>query len=96
MADTKKVYSRTDAQPVVLYAKQDGDKEQAYPIIANTSGNLEVSIVGLVKEAYDYVSVNTPALPTIITFKTGGVSGPTVATLTVVYSGSYISIITRI
>ncbi len=44
---------------------------------------------------YDYVSMNIPALPTVITFKAGGSGGTTVATLTITYSGTDISTVTR-
>ena len=38
MANDKKVFSASDAAPVVLYAKQDASQEQAYPIVADANG----------------------------------------------------------
>lgn len=58
----------------------------------NTTGG---NIFQLVPKVYDYISLTPPSLPTSIIFKTGGSGGATVATLTIVYSGSDISTITR-
>lgn len=58
--------------------------------------NLAPLATGLINNNYDYISAS-PNLtaPTTITFKKGGSSGTTVATLTFAYSGSDITSITR-
>ncbi len=43
MATSKKEFSATDAQPVVLYALQAASSEIAYPIIANSNGSIVIS-----------------------------------------------------
>lgn len=65
----------------------DGSKERL-----DVSAVLSSSIVPF---EYDYISLSPPSLPTTIVYKTGGASGTTVATLTIVYSGTDISTITR-
>jgi len=37
---TKKVFSATDAHPVVLHAKRDADSEIAYPVLISNDGYL--------------------------------------------------------
>lgn len=49
----------------------------------------------LVPKIYDYISLSPASLPTTVVYKTGGASGTTVATLTIVYSGTDISTVTR-
>ena len=58
------------------------------PIVKN-------QLASLVTEPYDYISFNPEDQPTTITFKIGGASGSTVATLTLTYNGNDISTITR-
>lgn len=93
MANEKKVYSATDAQPIVLYAKKDPASELAYPILVDSNGALIIS--GLVPKEYDYIDLSPPSQPTTITFKLGGISGTVVATLTITYSGSDIATVSR-
>lgn len=49
----------------------------------------------LVPKQYDYISLSPADLPTTVVYKTGGSSGTTVATLTITYSGTDISSVTR-
>ncbi len=49
----------------------------------------------LVPKVYDYIDLSPPSLPTTVIYKQGGSSGTTVATLTIVYSGTDISSVTR-
>lgn len=65
----------------------DGSKERL-----DVSGVIASSLVPL---EYDYISLTPPSQPTTIVFKSGGASGTTVATLTIVYSGTDISTVTR-
>lgn len=49
----------------------------------------------LVPKIYDYISLSPSDLPTTVIYKSGGASGTTVATLTIAYSGTDISSVTR-
>lgn len=91
---TKKVFSATDAHPTVLHAKRNADSEIAYPVLVDSLGNLSVT-TGLVPTGWDFVDLSPPALPTTITFKTGGSGGTTIATLSLTYSGSDLATVTR-
>ncbi len=58
--------------------------------IANGDGG------GLVKEAYDYISLSyTGSDLTTVTYKNGGASGVTVATLTLAYTASVLDTVTK-
>jgi hypothetical protein len=59
-------------------------------IATDTSGKLQIdSLTGLEIPAHDYISMSyTGANLTGVVYKTGGASGPTVATLTLGYDGS--------
>jgi hypothetical protein len=88
MANEKKVYSSTDGQPVVLYAKTDAADDKAYPVLATSTGVL-ISGSGIGIPAYDFVSmVISPSDTETYTFKTGGSDGSTVATVIIVYTDS--------
>jgi len=43
MTTMKREFSTSDANPVVLYAKWDGDSPAAYPLLASGFGTLHVS-----------------------------------------------------
>lgn len=90
MSDPRKVFSSVDAAPQVLYAKRDEDSQVAHPILADSAGRLIIS--SLVPKEYDGIELSPANQPTTITYKLGGV---TVATLTLTYSGSDITTITR-
>lgn len=95
MATSKKEFSAVDAAPVVLYALQNTTSPLAVPVLANTSGQLLAS-TGFQIPAYDYISLSyTGSNLTGVIYKTGGSSGTTVATLTLTYSGSVLSTVTR-
>lgn len=49
----------------------------------------------LIPTTYDYISFSPAANPTTIIFKTGGVSGTTVGTLTLTYSGNDVETVAR-
>lgn len=94
MATTKKEYSSTDAQPVVLYGLQAASSVNAVPILATANGAMVVSGGGFDIPAYDYISF-TPALnPTVVLYKSGGSGGATVRTLTLTYSGNDVASMT--
>ncbi len=81
----KKEFSAIDAAPVVLYAKLTTDDVFAYPVIASTFGTLVIS-AGFAVPYHDQEIINE-ADPNnvIITYKRSGAS---VATKTIVISGS--------
>ena len=60
------------------------------PYIADVTPDnaLQVTnIAGLITEAYDFIDVDyTSGNPTLITYKSGGAGGTTVATLTITYT----------
>jgi hypothetical protein len=62
-------------------------------------GGTTLATRGLNIPAHDYVAFSPAAAPTdgsqTVTFKQGGSSGTTVATLTLVYSGSNLASVTR-
>jgi hypothetical protein len=88
MANEKKVFSAIDAAPAVLYAKQVADSQFAYPVIANTNGQLIIS-GSLDIPTHDYIGLTyTGSNISIVTYKTGGSSGTVVTTLTLAYDGS--------
>ena len=68
------------------------------PVYVNTSGEPTMNVgSGLSISAHDYISVNYFDITTeIYTFKTGGASGVTVATLTVVYTDSTKSLLSTV
>ncbi len=85
MANDKKVYSASDAQPVVLYAKQDASTEQAYPLIASASGGLLIH-TGFAIPAHDQQVIDESNPNNIvITYK---LNGSVVATKTIQISGT--------
>jgi hypothetical protein len=45
--------------------------------------------------SYDAIVLDPPAKPTTVTYKVGGTSGTTVATLTLTYSGDDVATVTR-
>lgn len=89
----KKEFSAIDAAPAVLYAKRTTDDVFAYPLLADSVGRLIIS--SLVPYEYDYISLSPADVPTTIVYKLGGSGGTTVATLTLTYSGSDVSSVTR-
>ena len=91
---TKKIFSNEDAAPVALHAKQDADSQIVHPLITDSLGNLLVT-TGLVPPGWDYVSLSPASQPTTLVFKRGGSGGTTIATITIAYSGSDISEVTR-
>lgn len=77
-------------------------KKSALPTGASTAANQSTAntllggIAGLVPTAYDYISLSyTGSDLTGVVFKTGGSSGTTVATLTLVYSGANLISVTK-
>jgi hypothetical protein len=86
VANDKKVYSASDAQPIVLYAKQDASKEQAYPLVASAAGGLLVHS-GFAIPAHDKQVIDESGAPALTTI-TYSLSGITVATKTIVVSGT--------
>ena len=57
-----------------------------------------IPITGLVPNSYDYISIayNAGSNPTTVIYKKGGVSGETIATLTLGYSGDNVISITKV
>ena len=83
-----------DSAPVTLYAKKDKNSDFSEALLA-TSENILLVMCGLVPPNYDYISLTPPEQPTTILFKSGGVGGTTVSTLTITYSGSDIATVTK-
>ena len=83
-----------DSPPSTLYAKKVATSETAYPVLIDAFGNLLVTS-GLVPPGWDYVSLTPASQPTTVVFKSGGSGGTTLSTLTIAYSGSDISSVTR-
>jgi hypothetical protein len=86
MTITKKEFSASDAAPVILYAKQDGDSQIAHPI---TAGMLNP---GLSLPAYDEIELGyTNGDLTGVVYK---LNGSTVSTLTLSYTnGNLVGVI---
>lgn len=81
----KKVFSATDAQPIVLYAHRDADGKLAYPILVTSSGSLVVS-TGMTIPDHDQQVIDEADPNNItITYKK---SGAIVATKTIAISGT--------
>ena len=57
---------------------------QPVPLLVGADGS---QAGGSLPFGADYVSMNTPSKPTVITYKTGGSGGTTVATVTLTYTG---------
>jgi hypothetical protein len=92
---TKKVYSSSDANPIVLHAKRDADSEIAHPVLVGTNGELLVA-EGLIPTTYDYISLTySGSNITTAVYKVGGSGGTTVASLALTYSGNNITSVTR-
>lgn len=67
----------------------------ALPAGTNTIGSV-ISVNSLVPKVFDYIQLGyTGANITTVLYKTGGSSGTLVATLTLVYSGSTLTSVTR-
>jgi hypothetical protein len=67
---------------------------------SNDAGELLASLAGgtLVPEEYDYISIpsyDANNNPLTVVYKLGGAGGTTVATLTLTYSGTNLSTVTR-
>jgi len=94
MVIEKRMYSASDAQPVVLFAPNTTDSEKTYPVMTDSNGRLILS--SLVPYAYDAIVLGYDGSNlTSVVYKTGGAAGTTVATLTLGYTGSTLSIIER-
>lgn len=85
MADPKQVYRASDSAPAALYAKRDPASDDVYPVLVTSSGVL-LSGSGIGIPAWDYLSLSISSATETYTFKTGGASGTTVATVTIVYT----------
>lgn len=88
----RKEYGSIDAAPVVLYAKRETDNILAFPLLQDDNGRLLLS--SFVPFAYDYIALTYVAAGNgageieTATYKTGGASGTTVATLTLTYDSN--------
>lgn len=80
----KKVFSAPDAAPVVLYAKKDANSQFAYPLIQSMLNP------GFSIPMYDEIDADSMSRPTSVIFK---LSGSTVATLSITYTGSAVNIV---
>lgn len=91
MTIQRKVYSASDAQPIVLHAKQNANDEVAYPVLVDANGSLIIS--GLVPFAYDsiVISYSSNLISNVYYFLTSNL----VSTLTLGYSGSNIISVVR-
>lgn len=77
--------------------KQSGQADVAIPLAVDQSGKLQAeSVSGLSIPEHDYVGLTyTGDNLTGVVYKTGGSAGTTVATLTLAYSGSILTSITK-
>jgi hypothetical protein len=67
-----------------------------YVEIANASTNPIPTVTGFEIPKYDYISLSyTGSNLTGVVYKTGGAGGTTVATLTLAYSGSILTSVTK-
>jgi len=79
---------------VVIYGTSDGGTTW-YPIVVDSDGRLSV-VSGLVPEEYDYIALSyTGDNLTGVVYRTGGVSGSVVATLTLAYTGAILDSVAR-
>jgi hypothetical protein len=77
MANDKKVYSASDAQPAVLYAKRNEASELSYPILQTTDGALYiVDDTGMLIPKHDEQVIEESGAPatTTITYKLSSVT----------------------
>lgn len=82
----KKEYSSVDAQPIVLNAKTDPNSQNAYPVLATSSGCLLISS-GMDIPAYDSIIISySSGNISNVYYYIGGTAGTIVATLTLSYS----------
>lgn len=81
--------------PVVLPAAQITTLTPPSAITGFATETTLAKLVGLGIPEWDYVSCTPAANPTSVVFKTGGSGGTTVATLTIAYTGTDISSVTR-
>lgn len=101
MSDTEKIIQLIDGQVPSrkLTINQRGATGAAAVELVDTDGDAISLSGGFGISNYDYISVNYSTSTTeIYTFKTGGSSGTTIATLTVVYTDStkeFISSVTK-
>jgi hypothetical protein len=86
MPNEKKVFSSTDAAPVVLYAKTSPSSELAYPLTGDEDGNLNVVVSGKYIPRWNSQVIDTSdPNDIIITYK---MNGTTVATEEIVIVGT--------
>lgn len=89
----RKISSIVDGE-IAVYGSSDGGTTW-YPVKIDSSGRLDVGS-GLVTESYDYIVLSYDGDNlTGVVYKSGGVSGDVVATLTLAYSGSTLISITK-
>ena len=89
----RKISEITEGE-VALYGTADGGTTW-YPVKVDSSGRLDI-VSGLVPESYDYIALSyTGTNLTGVVYKTGGVGGSTVATLTLAYTGAILNSVTR-
>ena len=85
MANEKREYGKTDAQPTILYAKEAASDGDARPVLKSTSGQL-FTTNGINLPVYDFVDLVVSSATETYQFRTGGTSGTLVATVTIVYT----------
>lgn len=90
MADQKREFGKTDAEPVILYSKESVSAKDAKPLLKSTSGQL-FSTVGINLPVYDFVDRVLVSDTETYKFRTSGSSGTLVATITVVYTDTTLS-----
>jgi len=91
--EPRRISEITDGE-ITVYGSSDGGTTW-HPLKVDTNGQLNI-ISGLVPYAYDYVALSyTGSDLTGVVYKTGGVSGSTVATLTLAYTASVLDSITK-
>lgn len=86
LSDPKRVFTAIDAAPVVLYGKRDANTDDAYPIIADSNGNLTIASGGIIIPSHDSEIIDQ-ADENNITIKYY-LSGALVGTQTITISGT--------
>jgi len=90
----KRKISSIDSGEIENWVSSDGGTTW-HPIKSDDSGRMEI-LGGLIPHAYDFMSLSYDGANLIgVVYKSGGSGGDVVATLTLAYSGSALTSITK-
>lgn len=85
MTITKKEFGALDAAPQILYGKQSGTSDKAYPILVDTAGNLRIASGFAIPPFTSILLTYSSGNLTSVVYVNGAA---TVGTITLTYSGS--------